>query len=334
MAAGAVGIGRATYDEAVVVDGLNVSNWDSSAVYDSLGASGVSAINATLATWEGFQETLDAIAPWPARFQKYGTAVTPARSVDDIVSAKGDGKVGVIFGFQNASPIENRLDRLGLFHALGVRIIQLTYHERNLLGNGCYERRDYGVSNFGADAIREMNRLGILIDLSHVGDRTTMDTIEMSEKPVACTHANARSYCDRNRNKADEALKLPGRKGRRRRFHVHHYLPARGRRCHGGQLRQRHRLPGRDDRHRPRRHRDRLHPGPARVLLALHRLPGGHQVPGIVHPSGRQLPREGPLPQRPGDTGEAAGPGGCAGRTRLRGRGCKEGAGWELDETV
>ena len=213
MAAGAVGIGRATYDEAVVVDGLNVSNWDSPAVYDSLGASGVSAINATLATWEGFQETMDAIAAWPARFKKYGTAVTPARSVDDIVSAKGDGKVGVIFGFQNASPIENRLDRLGLFHALGVRIIQLTYHERNLLGNGCYERRDYGVSNFGADAIREMNRLGILIDLSHVGDRTTMDTIEMSEKPVACTHANARSYCDRNRNKADEALKLLAEKG-------------------------------------------------------------------------------------------------------------------------
>ena len=94
-----------------------------------------------------------------------------------------------------------------------MRIIQLTYNERNLLGNGCYERSDGGLSNFGVDAVREMNRLGILIDLSHVGDQTTLDAIEVSEKPVAITHANARALFDHPRNKTDEALQALVEKG-------------------------------------------------------------------------------------------------------------------------
>ena len=94
-----------------------------------------------------------------------------------------------------------------------MRVIQITYNERNLLGNGCYERTDDGLSNFGVDAVKEMNRLGILIDLSHVGDRTTLETAEMSDKPVAATHANARSFVDHPRNKTDDALKLIAEKG-------------------------------------------------------------------------------------------------------------------------
>ena len=133
--------------------------------------------------------------------------------MDDINCAKQVGKVGVVLGFQNASPIENDLNRLALFRQLGVGIIQVTYHERNLLGNGCYERRDDGLSNFGIDAVREMNQVGILIDLSHVGERSTLETIDFSEKPVACTHANAKSYHDVPRNKTDEALKLMAENG-------------------------------------------------------------------------------------------------------------------------
>ena len=94
-----------------------------------------------------------------------------------------------------------------------MRIIQLTYHETNLLGSGCWERFDSGLSNFGVDAVREMNRLGIVIDLSHVGPKTTMDAIEMSEQPVVITHANARSFCGHPRNKEEEALKLLAEKG-------------------------------------------------------------------------------------------------------------------------
>ena len=204
---------RSIYDDSVVIDGLNVSNWDSPAVFRSLGNSGITAINATIATWENFQETLAHIAGWVERFERHRGTLLQARSVDDILRAKRDGLVGVILGFQNASPVENDLSRLSIFKQLGVGIIQVTYHERNLLGNGCFERTDEGLSNFGLDAVREMNRVGILVDLSHVGERTTLESIEHSEKPVAVTHANAKSYYDVPRNKADEALRLLAEKG-------------------------------------------------------------------------------------------------------------------------
>jgi membrane dipeptidase len=200
------------YEEAIVIDGLNVSNWESEAVYASLKAGGVTAINATVAVWENFTQTMDNIAGWLRRFRARSDLLQ-VRTADDITRAKREGKVGVFLGFQNAAPIENRLERLGLFHALGVRVIQVTYNERNLLGNGCYERHDEGLSHFGVEAIREMNRLGILIDLSHVGDRTTLDTIEVSQQPVAFTHANARAFHEHPRNKTDEALKLLAQKG-------------------------------------------------------------------------------------------------------------------------
>ncbi len=204
---------RKLYDESLVIDGLNVSNWDSPAVYDSLSLGGVTAINATIATWEGFAETLDNISAWSLRFKERSDSITLVETADDILEAKRSGRTGIILGWQNATPIENDLDRLGLFHRLGVRIVQVTYHERNLLGNGCYERRDDGLSHFGADAVAEMNRLGILVDLSHVGEKTTLDAIETSRKPVAFTHANARSYHDVVRNKTDEALRALADRG-------------------------------------------------------------------------------------------------------------------------
>ena len=200
------------YDNSIVIDGLNVSNWDSPEVYSSLLSGGITAINATIAIWEGFEETMRNLEEWYVRFQDNNNLLH-ATSVADIIKAKSDNKTAIIFGWQNASPIENRLDRLQLFHALGVRIIQITYNERNLIGNGCYERRDDGLSLFGVDAIKEMNSLGILIDLSHVGDQTTIEAAELSEFPVAITHANARSYVNHPRNKTDDALKLVSEKG-------------------------------------------------------------------------------------------------------------------------
>ena len=205
--------GKRLYDESVVVDGLNVSNWDSPAVYQSLHRGGVAAMNATIAIFEKYGEEMDNISTWLRRIRERSDTLQQATSVKDILQAKQEGKTGVIFGWQNASPIENDLDRLALFHRLGVRIIQLTYNERNLLGNGCFERTDDGLSKFGMDAVREMNQLGILIDLSHVGDRSTMEAIELSGQPVAATHANARSFVDHVRNKTDDALKLIAEKG-------------------------------------------------------------------------------------------------------------------------
>ena len=203
---------RKIYDEAIVIDGLSISNWESDAVFRRLRAGNITAINATVATWENFVQTMAHLSAWMRRFRERDD-ILQVKETADIYTAKEQGKTGVILSFQNASPIENELDRLGLFLALGVRVIQLTYHETNLLGSGCWERTDGGLSNFGVDAVREMNRLGIVIDLSHVGPKTTMDAIEMSEQPVAITHANARSFCGHPRNKEEDALKLLAEKG-------------------------------------------------------------------------------------------------------------------------
>ena len=203
---------RQIYDDALVIDGLSVCNWNSDAVFRGLRAGRFTAINATVSTWENFIQTMAHLTAWMRRFRERND-ILQVKSTADIRAARQQGRTGIILGFQNASPIENELDRLGLFLALGVRVIQLTYHETNLLGSGCWERNDAGLSNFGVDAVREMNRLGILIDLSHVGPRTTLDAIEMSEQPVAITHANARSFCDHPRNKEEEALRRLAEKG-------------------------------------------------------------------------------------------------------------------------
>ncbi|MDE2888613.1 MAG: membrane dipeptidase [Gemmatimonadota bacterium] len=203
---------RQVYDDAVVIDGLSICNWNSDAVFRQLRAGNFTAINATVSTWENFIQTMAHLTAWMRRFRERDD-ILQVKSTADIHRAKQQDRTGIILGFQNASPIENELDRLGLFLALGVRVIQLTYHETNLLGSGCWERNDAGLSNFGVDAVQEMNRLGILIDLSHVGPQTTLDAIEMSEKPVAITHANARSFFDHPRNKEEEALKRLAEKG-------------------------------------------------------------------------------------------------------------------------
>ena len=203
---------RRIYDEAIVIDGLNVSNWESDAVFERLRAGNITAINATVATWENFLQTMAHLAAWMRRFRERDD-ILQVKETADIHTAKELGKTGIILGFQNASPIENDLDRLGIFLALGVRVIQVTYHETNLLGSGCWERNDAGLSNFGIDAVREMNRLGIVVDLSHVGPKTTLDAIEVSEQPVAITHANARTFCGHRRNKDEEALVALAEKG-------------------------------------------------------------------------------------------------------------------------
>ena len=321
---------RKLYDEAIVIDGLNISNWDSPNVYAGLRAGNLTAISATVATWENFPQTMDHIAAWLRRFRQRAD-ILQVKSIADIHTAKKSDKTGIILSFQNASPIENDLDRLGLFHALGVRMIQLTYHERNLLGNGCFERRDEGLSNFGVDAIGEMNELGILIDLSHVGDRTTLEAIEVSERPVTISHANARAFYDHRRNKEDEALRLLAEKGgvvcttpfcnflptlfestledyidavddMVERIGIDHVAVGNG-----------------------------LHPRPAFIVLALYRFATGHQIP--VHFCG-PLPaiRRAVLPaQRPGYACRISQPRRGAGEARLLIHGHRQDPGRKLD---
>ena len=140
---------------------------------------------------------------------------TSARSLRlrTIRAAKEEGRTGVIFGFQNSSPIEEDLDLVEVFYRLGVRVIQITYNDLNFVGAGCYERKDVGLSQFGVDLVKEMNRLGMVVDLSHVGYQTTMEAIEVSSQPVWFSHANPMALKQHCRNKTDKQVKFLVSKG-------------------------------------------------------------------------------------------------------------------------
>lgn len=202
---------RQQHDRMVVVDALEYSNWDRES-FEEMRRGGISAVNVTLVIWENARETLDVIGKWHQRFREYSDLIMPVRAGEDILAAKAAGKVGIIFGTQNASLFEDDLSLVSVFHALGIRIVQLTYNIQNLVGTSCYEP-DGGLSRFGKLVVAEMNRLGMVIDGSHVGERTTMDAIEHSSRPVAITHANPKSFKDHPRNKSDELLKKLAARG-------------------------------------------------------------------------------------------------------------------------
>jgi membrane dipeptidase len=136
------------------------------------------------------------------------------RSAADIEAAKRDSKVGIILGVQSSIFIESELQRLELLHDIGMRVIQLTYNERCYMGDGCLEKEDGGLSRFGRRAIHEMARLGIAIDLSHVGRRTSVEAIHESPVPVMFTHSNPDALTKNPRNLTDEQINAIGeRKG-------------------------------------------------------------------------------------------------------------------------
>jgi len=198
---------------SIVIDGLNISRWGVAEVYLHLHAGGLTAINASVAVWEGCKQTLQNIARFYGDFEHYAQWIQPVTRIADIHAAKKNNRVGIIFGFQNSTPIEDDLNLLEVYYRLGVRVIQITYNDLNYVGAGCYEREDVGLSQFGVDLVKEMNRLGMVVDLSHVGYRTTMEAIEVSEQPVWFSHANPMALREHCRNKSDEQVKALVAKG-------------------------------------------------------------------------------------------------------------------------
>lgn len=192
---------------SIIIDGLNVSRWGDAEVYRHLHEGGFTAINATVAVWEGSKQTLQNIGRFYRDFESYSEWIRPVASLADLRAAKRENRVGIVFGFQNSSPIEDDLRLVEVFHRLGVRVIQLAYNDLNYAGAGCYERQDVGLSKFGVDLVKEMNRVGMVVDLSHVGHRSTMDAIELSEQPVWFSHANPKALCEHPRNKTDDEVK-------------------------------------------------------------------------------------------------------------------------------
>ncbi|MBV8767117.1 MAG: dipeptidase [Hyphomicrobiales bacterium] len=196
----------------MLIDALQCGFYDR-AVFEELRRGGFTCVTPTLGFWEGTLESLDALGQWRDLASECADVVLIARSTADILSAHQSNRVALLLGFQNSNCLEGRIRFVELFAELGVRVMQLTYNNQNELGGSCYEDVDGGLSRFGREVVREMNRTGVLIDLSHVGEKTTLETIECSQKPVAVTHANAASLFPHRRNKSDAVIKALSQKG-------------------------------------------------------------------------------------------------------------------------
>ena len=197
----------ALHEELIVIDGLIVSNW-SADVFRDMRKGGLTAANCTCCVWEGFAETMSNVAQWNGWFREHDDLIVKARSAADIRRAKEEGRTAIILGFQNTSAFEDKLGAVQLFKDAGVGIAQLTYNTQNYAGSGCYESSDSGLSDWGRELVAEMNRVGMLIDLSHVGSRTSDDTIRESAKPVAYTHCCPSALKPHPRNKSDGELRF------------------------------------------------------------------------------------------------------------------------------
>jgi len=195
------------HDEMIVVDGLIISKW-SRAVFKDMRKGGLTAANCTCSVWEGFEATMRNIAEWQRYFRDNADLIVPARTTADIRRAKKAGKTAIILSFQNVSAFEDQLGYIQHFKELGVGVVQIAYNTQNLIGTGCYESRDGGLSDFGREAVAEMNRVGIMCDLSHVGANTSRDVILASKKPVAYTHIAPAALKKHPRNKSDAEIRF------------------------------------------------------------------------------------------------------------------------------
>ncbi|MYL34988.1 membrane dipeptidase [Pontibacillus yanchengensis] len=189
----------------MVIDGLELSKWDREFLLE-LKKGGVSCVHACCVLWENARETLSKVSGWYQFFQKHSDLVIPVRRGEDILKANAEGKIGIILGTQNTSSLEDELGLVEVFEQLGIKIMQLTYNNQNLIGSSCYEARDSGLSRYGKLVVEEMNRVGMVIDLSHVGEQTSLDAIHHSQRPVAITHANPDWIYPSKRNKSPEVL--------------------------------------------------------------------------------------------------------------------------------
>ena len=189
------------------IDNLQYCNW-SREIFQINKEAGLDAIHVTIVYHEDFDELKAVIKDWENHFSNNSDLIFHGKNFKDIEKAKSENKTAVFFGFQNCSPIEDDIGLVEKVYDLGCRFMQLTYNNQSLLATGCYESIDSGVTNFGREVIREMNRLGLVIDMSHSAEKSTIDAIEISKKPIAITHANPSFWHSAKRNKSNELLKI------------------------------------------------------------------------------------------------------------------------------
>jgi membrane dipeptidase len=209
------------YDKAILIDALGGPGGGgeslTAAQIADIRSSGLTAVNLTVGALgsgaDVFEQTFKTIGTWEREIDAHPDVLMKVKSAADLARAKESRRLGLIYGFQDATPLGDDPGRVELFSRFGVRIIQLTYNRRNLLGDGCLEPANAGLSRLGQQVVERMNALGVLVDLSHCGHRTTLDGIAASKRPVAITHAGCAAVADLPRNKTDEELRRLADKG-------------------------------------------------------------------------------------------------------------------------
>jgi len=188
------------------IDNLQYCNW-SKEIFQINNEAKLDAVHVTIAYHEDFNEVKKNVEAWNKHFQDYKNLIFLGKTFKDIEKAHQENKTAIFFGFQNCSPIEDDINLVEKVHNLGARFMQLTYNNQSLLATGCYEKNDSGVTRMGKEVIKEMNKIGLVVDMSHSAEKSTFDAIELSTKPIAITHANPSFWFAAKRNKSNELLK-------------------------------------------------------------------------------------------------------------------------------
>ena len=188
------------------IDNLQYANW-SEKIFSQMREGGVDAVHVTLAYHENFRETVLNIEAWNRWFERFPELIFQGKWASDVKRARDTGRTAIFFGFQNSSPIEDDIGLVAVLHALGGRFMQLSYNNQSLLATGCYEAEDPGITRMGKQVIKEMNRVGMVIDMSHSADRSTIAAADLSQRPITITHANPHVWCPALRNKHDEVIR-------------------------------------------------------------------------------------------------------------------------------
>jgi len=188
------------------IDCLQYANW-SEKIFRQMREGNVDAVHVTIAYHENFRETVLNIEQWNRWFEQFPDLIFQGRWASDVKLARESGRTAIFFGFQNPSPIEDDIGLVEIVHTLGARFMQLSYNNQSLLATGCYEAEDPGITRMGKQVIKEMNRVGLVVDMSHSADRSTLEAIEISERPIAITHANPYFWQPALRNKKDDVIR-------------------------------------------------------------------------------------------------------------------------------
>ena len=194
------------------VDALQYARW-SEKVFRQMREGGVDAVHVTIAYHETFRETVANIAAWNRRFEQFADLIFQGFEAADIALARRTGRTAIFFGAQNPSCIEDDIGLVEVLHRLGLRFMQLSYNNQSLLASGCYEDEDTGLTRMGREVVAEMNRVGMVVDMSHSGERSTLDAIAHSARPIAITHANPSAWHPARRNKSPKVLRALAESG-------------------------------------------------------------------------------------------------------------------------